>query len=238
MIPKIIHYCWFGGNELPDLYKGYIETWKKKCPDYKIIEWNENNFDVKSIPYVKEAYEIKKFAFVTDYVRLYVLSKYGGIYMDVDVEMLKNIDIFLTDDGFSGFENEKAVPTGIMGAKKGNPFINELLEEYNDIHFIDRNGNMDMTTNVERITQKAVLYGLKLNDKKQKICGFTFYPTEYFCPKSSRTLEMKITNNTYVIHHFSGSWNKGRANGVKKIIKRILPKFILKRIIYLIDRFK
>ena len=133
MIPKKIHYCWFGGNPLSEETKKYIETWKKYCPDYEIIEWNEKNFDVTKIPYVREAYESKKWAFITDYVRLYVMYTYGGIYMDTDVEVLKPLDSLLDLKGFSGFENETSIPTGIMAAKKGLPVIKNLMDEYNEI---------------------------------------------------------------------------------------------------------
>ena len=135
-IPKVINYCWFGRGELPDDTKRYIETWKKNCPDYKIIEWNEDNFDIHSNTYVEEAYIAKKYAFVTDYVRLYVLYNNGGIYMDTDVEILKPIDRFLNEKAFSSFENNNTLSTGIMGAEKGNLWIKDLMDEYNYIHFI------------------------------------------------------------------------------------------------------
>ena len=126
MIPKTIHYCWFGGNPLPKLAKKCIKSWKKYCPDFEIIEWNEANFDISSAPlYVRQAYEAKKWAFVTDYVRLYALTSYGGIYMDTDVEVIKPLDFFLNHDAFSGFESEKSIPTGIMASKKGNIWVKE-----------------------------------------------------------------------------------------------------------------
>ena len=152
MIEKKIHYIWFGSNPLPPLAKKCIESWKKFCPDYEIVEWNETNFDVNQNIYTKEAYENKKWAFVSDYVRLYALYHHGGIYMDTDVEVLKNLDDYLNHDAFSGFESSNAIPTGIIGAKKGNYHIKQLLNEYNDRHFILPNGEMDLTTNVTTIT--------------------------------------------------------------------------------------
>ena len=125
MIPKIIHYCWFGGNELPEESKRYIESWKRYCPDYQIIKWSEENFDVNSVPYTKEAYEEKKWAFITDYVRLKVLYESGGIYMDTDVEVIKPLDDLLTEPGFSGFELPDKVLLGIMACEKENKFIGE-----------------------------------------------------------------------------------------------------------------
>ena len=145
MIPKIIHYCWFGGKPLPEDAKKYIESWEKYCPDYKICRWDESTFDINEIPYVKEAYEAKKWAFITDYVRLYVLKNIGGIYMDTDVEVIKNLDCFLNEKGFSGFEKIDAVPTGIMAAEKNHPFIIELLHDYDNLHFLKDDGTLDLS---------------------------------------------------------------------------------------------
>ena len=233
MIPKIIHYCWFGGKPLPEDAKKYIESWEKYCPDYKICRWDESTFDINEIPYVKEAYEAKKWAFITDYVRLYVLKNIGGIYMDTDVEVIKNLDCFLNEKGFSGFEKIDAVPTGIMAAEKNHPFITELLHDYDNLHFLKDDGTLDLTTNVVRITNIAKKYGLKLNNEKQTINGFTFYPKEFFCPKSSRTLEIKLTNNTYTIHHFAGSWNT--ENKLRILVKKTLPVWRLKCIVKIMD---
>lgn len=229
MIPKIIHYCWFGGNPLPEDAKACIESWKKYCPDYKIIEWNESNFDLGANSYVKEAFEAKKWAFITDYVRLYVLYTYGGIYMDTDVEVIKNIDVFLDNQGFSGFEDYDRVPTGIMAAEKGLLFMQEQLRCYENRHFIV-NRKPDLKTNVETITEYCLKEGLVLNNTKQTIKGFTFYPKEFFCPKNSQTLELSITENTYTIHHFSGSWMK-QTSKWKQVIKRILGVKICKILI-------
>lgn len=229
MIPKIIHYCWFGGNPLPEDAKACIESWKKYCSDYKIIEWNEQNFDFEMNDYVREAYNAKKWAFITDFVRLYVLDKYGGIYMDTDVEVLKNLDELLCNNGFSGFEDIDRVPTGIMAAEKNNTFIRNQLSYYEGKHFIV-DGKPNLTTNVETITSYCVENGLKLNNELQKINDFTFYPKDYFCPKNCQTLELNITKNTYTIHHFSGSWmNKGSKlkQGIKKILGPRLCKIVV-----------
>ncbi len=208
-IPKIIHYCWFGGNPLSDLALKCINSWKKYCPDYKIIEWNENNFDINSNMYVKEAYQAKKWAFVTDYVRLFVLYEYGGIYMDTDVEIIRNIDRFLCYDAFSGFETVNSIPTAIMGAKKGNEWIKYLLSFYDNKHFICEDGSFDTTTNVITITNMTKKkYNIHLNNKFQNIDeGIVLYPKEYFCPKDYITGEIILTKNTYCIHHFAASWH-------------------------------
>lgn len=202
----MIHYCWYGGKPLPELALRCIESWKKNCPDYEIIRWDEHNTDLETNDYIREAFENKKWAFITDYVRLWVLYKYGGIYMDTDVEVCKSLNLFLTESAFSGFESEKTVPTGIMAAEKGHPFIHELLNYYHDKHFLLPNGDYDLTTNVQVITNICLANGIMLNNQKQTICNMTFYPKEYFCPKNSKTGKMTITENTACIHHFNGSW--------------------------------
>ena len=205
-IPKKIHYCWFGGKELPKLAKKCIESWKKYCPDYEIIEWNEKNFDININTYVKEAYENKKWAFVTDYVRLYVLYNHGGIYMDTDVEVIKNIDEFLDNDAFFGFENIDYVSTGIMASKKRNQLFKTFMDYYNDRSFVTQDGKLDMTTNVKIITDILSTKGLKKNNKKQTIEGLTIYPCEFFCPLDFNSKKLRKTKNTYVIHWYMGSW--------------------------------
>lgn len=205
-IPKIIHYCWFGRGSKPELALKCIESWKKYCPDYEIVEWNEDNFDVMSLPFTKEAYESRKFAFVTDYVRLYAMYHHGGIYMDTDVEVRKSLDPFLKYQGFSGFEAPEKVPTGIMAGEKGFPLFAQLMEYYTDRHFLTPDGQMDMTTNVVIITEILTKLGLTLNGQFQIVDGFALFPTDYFCPKDPITRELHMTENTAVIHHFDGSW--------------------------------
>ena len=169
MIPKIIHYCWFGRNPLPELAQKCIASWKKYCPDYQIIEWNEDNFDINCNAYVKEAYEAKKWAFVSDVARLYALVEMGGIYMDTDVEVLKPLDSLLKYEAVSGFESETAIPTGLMAACKGQKLFVELLHEYDTIHFKRSDGSLDLTTNVTRITNTCLKYGFKANNSLQTV---------------------------------------------------------------------
>lgn len=227
MIPKKIHYCWFGGNDLPELALKCIESWKKYCPDYEIIRWDETNFDIDSNDYVKEAYKSKKYAFVTDYVRLYALYTQGGIYMDTDVEVLKNLDEFLINKAFSGFETPQTIPTGIMASECKLSIFKELLDYYTNKHFIKEDGNLDKTTNVSIITSIMEEKGLKKNNTLQTISDFTLYPKEYFCPIDYTTKEKTITENTYTIHWFAGSWiswqDKLKAK-LYKSIKEILGK--------------
>lgn len=208
MIPKTIHYCWFGGNPMPKLAKECIKSWKKFCPDYEIKEWNESNFDLDMFPYAREAYDAKKYAFVTDVVRLYALYNEGGIYMDTDVELLKPLDAFLHHHAFSGFEAEDRVPTGIMASEQGGRWAKENLEYYNGKHFLKEDGTPDLTTNVSIITEYMLNNGLVLNNTYQDIAGlFTMYPKDYFCPKDFLTQEMDVTDNTTCIHHFNMSWH-------------------------------
>lgn len=206
MIPKTIHYCWFGRGAKPALALKCIESWKKFCPDYEIKEWNEDNFDLSLYPYAKEAYEARKFAFVTDVVRLYALYHEGGIYMDTDVEVIKPLDSLLTYEAVSGFESLTQIPTGLMACREGHPLFEELLHEYDDIHFIRPDGSFDMTTNVKRITNTCAKYGFIANNRQQTVKGFTLLPKDYLCPKSYLDKKIYLTDNTLCIHHFSGSW--------------------------------
>ncbi|MBU3159856.1 glycosyl transferase [Clostridium frigoris] len=222
-IPKIIHYCWFGRNSLPPLAKECIDSWKKYCPDYEIIEWNEDNFDINSNKYVKQAYKAKKYAFVTDYVRLYVLYAYGGIYMDTDVEVLKSLDKFLKNEAFSGFETIQTVPTGIMACVKKFPFFNELLSYYDSRDFMKKDGSYDLTTNVTIITDYCIQNGLKLNNTLQTVKGFAFYPKNYFCPKDHLSGNIHLTSETYTIHHFAGSWISRKDKMKAKTIRLLGP---------------
>ncbi len=224
-IPKTIHYCWFGGNPLPEDAKKYIETWKKHCPDYEIIEWNEKNFDTNINQYTKDAYAARKWAFVSDVARLYALVTHGGIYIDTDVELLKPLDGFLDCEAFSGFESPDSIPTGIMACKKQHPLFKRLLDDYNEAPFIDPD-SPDLITNVERITKTCLEDGLELNNKEQTVCGLTLYPNDYFCPKDYRTGRINITSNTYAIHHFSGSWHTEEERYAQQLavkFHRVLP---------------
>ena len=220
MIPKIIHYCWFGGNPLPELEQKCINSWKKYCPDYEIKEWNESNFDFSGCAYAKEAYEAKKWAFVTDYVRLKILVEYGGIYMDTDVEVRKPLDVFLKDKAFLGFEEEEYVATSIMACEKNFTLFEAFLKRYDGRHFLKQNGRYDVTTNVEEVTKFLLTHGLVLNNERQTIAGLTLYPKDFFSPKNHKTRKIESTENTYTIHHFAGSWlTPSRWKRCKKMLK-------------------
>lgn len=206
MIPKIIHYCWFGRGEKPKLAQKCIASWKKYCPDYKVIEWNEDNFDVNTNQYVKEAYENKKYAFVTDYVRLFAMYTYGGIYMDTDVEIIKPIDSFLKNEAFSGFETKDTIQTGIMASENEFELFKHLLSYYDNRHFVRNDGNLDIKTNVVIITSMLKEKGFIPNGKFQIIDGFAIYPKDFFCPYEPSTGILKTTDDTVAIHWFDSSW--------------------------------
>lgn len=204
MIPKIIHYCWFGGKPLPELACRCIDSWKKFLPDYQIVRWDESTFDVNSNPYVKEAYDNKKYAFVTDYVRLYAMYTQGGIYMDTDVEVRKPLDQFLKHKAFSGFESYHDIPTGIMASEKGFQGVKDQLDYYTDRHFVKDDGTFDLTTNVTTITNYYLDRGLKRNNTYQVLEGYAFYPRIYFCPSKLDIADR--LDEIYTIHHMAGSW--------------------------------
>lgn len=207
MIPKTIHYCWFGRNPKPKLAKKCIKSWKKYCKDYEIIEWNEDNFDISSAPlYVRQAYDAKKWAFVTDYVRLWAMVNCGGIYMDTDVEVIKPLDSFLNHRAFSGFEDDIHIPTGIMACEKGFLLFQEFLDYYVGLTFINEDGTYNTVPNVVYMTNTCVKYGLIQNNSFQIINGFALYPKDVFCPLSYETRECSKTKNTVTIHWFNGSW--------------------------------
>lgn len=241
MIPKIIHYCWFGGNELSDLAKKCIQSWKKYCPDYKIKEWNESNFDVNCNLFVKEAYKAKKWAFVSDYVRLYVLIKEGGIYLDTDVEIIKPLNCFCYLNAFIGFEKQYILGSAIIGAEKNNNWVKYLISYYNDKCFINKDGSYNMVPNVEYITNMTNMkYNLLLENNYYNLeNNFHIYPMDYFSPKDSQTGRINKTRNTYVIHHFDGSWLSNEEYKKRDRIKKLSPylgvslsKFILGTIFY------
>ena len=209
MIPKIIHYCWFGGNPKPKLSKKCIRSWKKFCPDYQIIEWNEENFDLSSTPlYVRQAYEAKKWAFVTDWIRLKVVYDYGGIYLDTDVELLKNLDSLLTFDAYFGFERGTYINTGLgFGAVKNAPILEELMQDYADIPFLLPDRSYDATPCPVRNTKILQKHGLLLNDSLQLIDGkIQILPTICLSPKIFHASTDIITEDTISIHWYAGSW--------------------------------
>lgn len=208
MIPKIIHYCWFGRGQMPVLAEKCLASWSKYLPEYKVMVWNEDTFDIDAHPYTREAYQARKFAFITDYVRLWALKEHGGVYMDTDVEVIRPLDEFLDNPAFSGFEDETHIPTGIMASEKNGQWVSEQLAYYNDRHFIKDDGSLDTTTNVTIMCDNMSKEGFVLKNSRQNFKGIIeIYPKDYFCPKSYRTGKIHLTPNTHTIHHFAGSWH-------------------------------
>ena len=209
MIPKTIHYCWFGRNPKPKLAEKCIRSWKKYCPDYEIIEWNEDNFNLSTAPlYVRQAYEAKKWAFVTDYVRLKLVYDYGGIYMDTDVELLKNLDFLLPNYAYFGFEYSSFVNTGLgFGAVKGLPILKEMMDDYEDIPFVLPGGDYDETMCIHRNFNVFLRHGLIQKDTRQILEeGILILPSTYLCPKAYNDLRRKKAKETISIHWYAASW--------------------------------
>lgn len=210
MAEKKIHYCWFGGNELPDFVKKCIDSWKKYLPDYEIICWNESNFDVEICQYVKEAYEAKKWAFVSDYARMYVLYNHGGLYFDTDVELIRPINTLIEKGPFMARESsfpEFGVNSGlVLYAEKGMPVYREIMDDYEKSHFVQGDGTNSYFTVVERVTNILKTHGLTNEDKVQKVAGVLIYPRQYFCPLDYDTGKLNVTEQTYAIHWYSATW--------------------------------
>ncbi len=215
MIPKVIHYCWFGGNPLPKSALKCIESWKKYLPDYEIKEWNESNFDINMMPYTKEAYEMKKYAYVSDVARFHVLYQEGGVYFDTDVEVVKPMDDIIESGAFMGIEDPGVegetypnVAPGLgLAVEAGNPFYKVILDHYNECHFYDPETKVPYPmTVVNHCTDLLIKNGLKPTNQFQTVGGINIYPVDYFCPLEDATGILTITENTRAIHWFSKTW--------------------------------
>lgn len=205
MIPKIIHYCWFGNKELPALEQKCMESWKKFLPEYEIKYWNESNFPIDDYPFAKGAYEAKKFAFVADVARLHALYHFGGIYLDTDIEILKPIDNLLDSPLFLGFETDGVIQTGVIGSCRKNPIIKRMLDYYSNKQGFDL--SLDGTTaNSELFANLFKTMGISLNDRCFESPELKLYSSEYLCPINQATWEISTTPNSYCIHYLSGSW--------------------------------
>lgn len=232
-IPKIIHYCWFGRNPLPPMAEMCIASWRKHLPDYEIKEWNEENFDITINSYVEEAYHLRKYAFVSDYARFWVLYNYGGIYFDVDVELLKPIDDILAKGPFMGLENIynggeyrgcKALPAAGLGMAvyPQMEILKDMMEYYRTAHFISMKGKISYKTVVLIVTDILLAKGAIIDANNISLCaGMYLYPEEYFNPKELATGKITITDNTRSIHHFAGTWvEHKKRRGLAKYIDR------------------
>ena len=228
MIPKIIHYCWFGHGEKPELAKKCIASWHKFCPDFEIREWNENNCDYLSMPFMAEAYAAKKYAFVSDVTRLIVLEQYGGVYFDTDVEIVRDISPLLNDEGFIGFENDQFVNSGqVMAVVPYQPVVQAMIEEYKKLHFANADGTINAVGCPHLNSDVLERFGLVRNGKEQVVAGIHVYPADYFNPLDSVTGKLMKTENTYSIHWYSMSWLPVRVrvkSNIIRICKRVFGK--------------
>lgn len=230
-IPKIVHYCWFGGNSKPKKVEKCIESWKNKLADYEIIEWNEDNFDVNYNKYSTEAYKAKKYAFVSDIARLVALKEYGGIYLDTDVEVFKSFDEILDNEAVLGFEEANYVATSFMAFSKEHSLVDEFLEVYSSESFINSDGSNNLNTNVNRLTKMLTDKGLKCNNEYQVLDdGSIIFPKEFFSPFDYVNSVYYITSKTFCVHHFYVTWKPGWSQ-FKKLVKRSLAYFFGKTLV-------
>ena len=236
MIPKVVHYCWFGGNQLPDDAKKCIESWRKFFPEYEIKEWNERNFDVNCCDYVKEAYAAQKWAFVSDYARFWILYHEGGLYFDTDVEVIKDMSDIIAKGAFMGCETDNTCAPGLgLGANPGLGLYKEILDYYEKIHFfIEGNTTETVVTHTSKILKS---HGWVGNGEIEQIEGVTIYPPEYFCPMDYKTGKLDITPNTRSIHWYTASWQSSYSKAKTKL-QQLLGPSLTSEIIDLKKKFK
>lgn len=231
MIPKVIHYCWFGRNSLPESAIKCINSWQTFFPDYEIKEWNEDNFDVNIIPYTQEAYEAKKYAFVSDYARMWVLYHYGGLYFDTDVEVIKPMDDIVERGPFMGIEGDNmdgtslAVNPGLgLGAVKGLDLYKEILDYYSNFHFLVDGGGFNTIAIVRITTQILFNNGLSNDNILQKVASVWVYPSDFFNPLDDITGKFNVTENTRSIHWYTKTW-MNKQNPLRKWLVRMIHRY-------------
>lgn len=221
MIPKIIHYFWFGGGEKPDIFYKCLASWKEKAPDFSIMEWNEGNFDIGFCPYSSQAYQAKMYAFVSDAARYHVLYEHGGIYLDTDVELLKPLDSLLDNQMFMGFEDNRSIAPGlIIGAMPKNKIIGGICKEYESRSFLSDNGLLDKTTVCQITSAYLEKYGFHMDGCYQYIDGHILYPKSYFCPLDFKTGRKEITPDTFTIHHYAATWHDDISRNQIKYVQK------------------
>ncbi len=251
MIPKIIHYCWFGRGKKDALAERCIESWKKFCPDYQIIEWNEDNCDIDGSVWASEAYAEKKWAFVSDYFRLAAMYEYGGIYMDTDVELFKNIDSFLVDDAFVGYADDTYIGSGMFGCSEGNALCKQFLDYYVGRHFVNSDGSFSDIPNNQIYTMICIKrLGFNFGDEHID-CGNTkVYPSDYMSPFKRKTMgepgkiyvynNFDCTQNTHAIHYTVYSWDKKKnsfINSIKILLNQTVRIMLPRKIYFRIKRY-
>lgn len=237
MIPKIIHYCWFGNKEKPKMILRCIDTWKQILPDYEIIEWNEGNFDVNELKYTKEAYQSKKYAFVSDVARVKALYEFGGIYLDTDVVVYKTFNSILNNKCVLGFEMGNYIATSFMACEPNYSLMKEFYQIYKQISFLDENGNVKSETNVTKLTKILLDKGLKRDNNYQNVEDIVIYPQEFFSPFDYANCISGITENTICEHLFSVSWLSYKVKCIR-FLKKILVKIFGVEAITFLRRFR
>jgi mannosyltransferase OCH1-like enzyme len=225
MTNKTIHYCWFGGSELPDDGVRCVESWRRYFPDFQVKEWNDGNYDVNKNDFIKQAYQNKKYAFVSDFARMEVIFDYGGIYFDTDVEIVRRLDEAYLNNGFMVFgrnyRGDLGVNSGLgFGADKGNPLIGEILKGYENKQFLKSDGSLLLEPCIILENKILIKNGLKLSDESQQVCGISVLPTQ-FCADYRK----KLTSQTYAIHYGNGSWVSEEDRERLMLKRRLLPVF-------------
>lgn len=248
MIPKTIHYCWFGHAPLPQYAVSCIESWKKYLPDYEIMRWDESNFNVNINEYTKQAYENRKYAFVSDYARYWILYHYGGVYFDTDVEVIKPLDDILSKGPYMGLESDFGVSTGTpwdtnplpllcnpglgMAAEPGMVFFRKMLEQYSSLRFVFRGGSLNLVSVVTYTTKMLLKEGLIPSKGIMFFMGINIYPKEYFCPTIREDGTIDITKNTVSIHHYAATWKDSRMSfkgRIAYLLVKVLPLSFLRK---------
>ncbi|GAA4892407.1 glycosyltransferase [Flaviramulus aquimarinus] len=252
MIPKIIHFCWLSGDDYPELIKKCMESWKTKLPDYEFVLWDTKKFDINATLWTKQAFDKKKYAFAADYIRLYAVYKYGGIYLDTDVEVLKKFDDFLSLPYFIGNQYDGFPEAAIFGAEKNADWLQECLKYYKNRSFVKEDGSLDtvvlpeiMQSQIKKTKTIALMTPSDIkNISKTIINNNTLYlfPSEYFSPKNFKTNKILKTKNSYTIHHYDSAWlsfmNKKRlklesligVSNAERVIKFLALRKIVKSI--------
>lgn len=239
-IPKIIHYCWFGGNPLSQEAIDCIESWKQKCPDYQIKEWNENNFDINCCTYIREAYKEKKWAFVSDYARFWILYNFGGIYFDTDVKVIKSISPIIEKGPFMAWEENgdeaegPYVAPGLgLAFEEKNSLCWQILKKYESIHFLNKDGTINTFDNVVRISSEILKNNGLIFDKTfQVVSGVNIYPAEYFCPMNKFTGDVNVTDNTFSIHLYAATWLSDKERKILAFEKNNRNGFLVNNKLY------